>query len=51
MPGTITDDDLLAAATQSLSRNGTSAMPVLDATGAVVGWLTYHDLLSERTQT
>ena len=51
MPTTVTDNDVLAVATQSLSRNGTSAMPVLDATGAVVGWLSYHDLLSERTPT
>jgi CIC family chloride channel protein len=51
MPATITDDDLLAAASQSLSRNGTSAMPVVDATGAVVGWLDYHDLLSDRAPT
>lgn len=51
LPATITDDDLLAAATQSLSRNGTSAMPVLDTTGAVVGWLSYHDLLAEGVRT
>lgn len=48
MPATITDDDPLLAAAQTLSRNGTSAMPVLDAAGAVVGWLSYHDLLSAR---
>jgi CIC family chloride channel protein len=46
MPATISDTDPLAAAAESLSRNGTSAMPVLDAAGTVVGWLSYHDLLS-----
>lgn len=49
MPSTLTEDDLVLDATESLSRNGTSAMPVLDRTGAVVGWLSYHSLLADRT--
>ena len=47
MPTTIGQDDLLETAGETLSRNGTSAMPVLDAAAAVVGWLSYHDLLSD----
>lgn len=47
MPTTIGEDDLLETAGETLSRNQTSAMPVLDATAAVVGWLSYHDLLSD----
>jgi CIC family chloride channel protein len=46
MPVTIAEDDLLTTASQTLTRSGASAMPVLDSAGSVVGWLTYRDLLA-----
>ncbi len=46
IPVTIAEDDPVQAASESLSRSGVSAMPVIDSTGAVVGWLSYHDLLA-----
>jgi CIC family chloride channel protein len=47
-PVTISQDDLVQVASETLSRSGTNAMPVLDSAGAVVGWLSYHDLLTGR---
>ena len=48
MPVTIAEDDPVQAASEALSRSGMSAMPVISSTGAVVGWLSYHDLLAGR---
>ena len=48
MPVTIAEDDPLHSASETLSRSGMSAMPVISSTGAVVGWLSYHDLLARR---
>ncbi|MEO6413693.1 MAG: chloride channel protein [Pedococcus sp.] len=48
MPVTIGEDDPVHVASETLSRSGMSAMPVISSTGSVVGWLSYHDLLAAR---
>jgi CIC family chloride channel protein len=48
IPTTIAESDTLESATQALSRNDTSALPVLGREGVVVGWLDYRTLLSAR---
>lgn len=50
LPVTVGEQDELQTARETLSRTGMNAMPVLSPTGAVVGWLTYHDLLATRTK-
>ncbi|HEV7171880.1 chloride channel protein [Pedococcus sp.] len=48
IPSTIGESDTLENATEALSRNGTSALPVLSPEGVVVGWLDYRTLLTAR---
>jgi CIC family chloride channel protein len=48
IPVTAHADDLLPVAAETLSRTGTSALPVIDASGTVVGWLDYRQLLTVR---
>ena len=48
IPSTIGESDTLESATEALSRNNTSALPVISTEGMVVGWLDYRTLLSAR---
>jgi CIC family chloride channel protein len=48
IPTTIGETDTLENATEALSRNDTSALPVLSTEGVVVGWLDYRTLLTAR---
>ncbi|SDP41146.1 chloride channel protein, CIC family [Pedococcus dokdonensis] len=48
VPVTINESDPVTVASETLSRSGMSAMPVLSSSGDVVGWLSYHDLLAAR---
>ena len=48
IPSTIGETDTLEKATEALSRNDTSALPVLSTEGVVVGWLDYRTLLTAR---
>jgi CIC family chloride channel protein len=48
LPVTVGVGEELQTARETLSRTGMNAMPVLSPTGAVVGWLTYRDLLATR---
>ena len=51
IPSTIGETDTLENATEALSRNDTSALPVLSTEGVVVGWLDYRTLLTARHPT
>jgi CIC family chloride channel protein len=48
IPTTIGESDSLESATEALSRNDTSALPVISTEGVVVGWLDYRTLLTAR---
>jgi CIC family chloride channel protein len=50
LPVTVGVGEELQTARETLSRTGMNAMPVLSPTGAVVGWLTYRDLLATRSK-
>jgi CIC family chloride channel protein len=45
IPTTVAAGDPLSSLAESLSRNGVDAAPVVDESGAVVGWIDYRALL------